>query len=103
MNVSKNHQLHTICKYVDSVETTGTVLVKSSLNCRLGVTANVLKLLGESYARGFHVCAPLAAWASNNKPTKWPKYNKVIHPPQLPDEEPRPAVSVGTNVQKAPY
>lgn len=26
-------------------------------------------------------------------PKKWPAYNKIVFPPQQPDEEPRPAVS----------
>lgn len=41
----------------------------------------------------FHLTGVVAAWQSTNQPRKWLKYNKVIYPPQLPDEERRPAVS----------
>lgn len=30
----------------------------------------------------------------NNGPQKWLKYNKIVHPPQGPNEEPRKAVCI---------
>lgn len=39
----------------------------------------------------------LSRWNRHNEgPQRWLKYNKIVHPPQKPDEEPRKAVSIYT-------
>ncbi|KAF2884099.1 hypothetical protein ILUMI_22067 [Ignelater luminosus] len=52
-----------------------------------------------------HLTSALAAWQSNRQPRKWLKYNKVIYPPQLPDEERRPAFVCHqrTNIKYSPW
>lgn len=74
---------------------------------RLSITS--VKLLKKNNSA--HLCSPLAiaglhttssVTARYNKhntgPQKWLQYNKVVHPPQQPDEEPRKAVSFHRNL-----
>lgn len=49
----------------------------------------------------FHTGIALNEDRDDNGPKRWLSYNEVIHPPQAPDEEQRPAVRY-TNLSMSP-
>lgn len=78
--------------------------------CRLNIShGNLLKSHSNLLARrspavaaataGFHTSNALQARYNkhNTGPQKWLQYNKVVHPPQAPEEEPRKAVRSSEN------
>lgn len=79
------------------VENYNYLFFRLSLNKLKSFALTAIKIcntqLCENAVKQLHTTAAVAGWAGNSKPRKWFKYNKVVYPPQLPDEEPRPAVS----------
>lgn len=61
--------------------------------------------LYKNAVKQIHTTAPIAAWAGENKPKKWLKYNKVVYSPQLSHEEPRPAFicHMKANIKYSPW
>uniref|UniRef100_A0AAG5CVR0 Large ribosomal subunit protein uL22m n=1 Tax=Anopheles atroparvus TaxID=41427 RepID=A0AAG5CVR0_ANOAO len=76
-------------------------LLSVSCNATTGV-APALRVL----AANLHTTAPVAKnWNGNNTgPQRWLQYNKVIYPPQAPEEAPRPAFVCHqkTNIKYSP-
>uniref|UniRef100_W8B5Q3 Large ribosomal subunit protein uL22m n=1 Tax=Ceratitis capitata TaxID=7213 RepID=W8B5Q3_CERCA len=66
---------------------------------------NSVKLLAP-VSNSLHTTAALnAKWnKANQGPRKWLEYNKIVHPPQKPDEEPRKAYvcHMRTNIKYSP-
>lgn len=71
--------------------------------CRLNIgqvnllrgSNKLLPLGSPAVTAGLHTTACVTARYNkhNTGPQKWLQYNKVVHPPQAPEEEPRKAVS----------
>ncbi|XP_073835635.1 mitochondrial ribosomal protein L22 [Musca autumnalis] len=84
--------------------------------CRLNIShGNLLKSSSSTLSRigspavataGFHTSNALQARYNkhNTGPQKWLQYNKVVHPPQAPEEEPRKAYvcHMRTNIKYSP-
>lgn len=58
-------------------------------------TNKLVNLGAPLVAAGLHTTSSVTARYNkhNTGPQKWLQYNKVVHPPQKPEEEPRKAVS----------
>ena len=61
---------------------------------------NLVNLSPHLAIAGIHTTSSVSARYNkhNTGPQKWLQYNKTVHPPQQPDEEPRKAVSSQINL-----
>ncbi|XP_037895846.1 39S ribosomal protein L22, mitochondrial [Glossina fuscipes] len=93
--------MNNLLKYFRKVHTTTSSLFENS--CKFN---NLQYRIAQAGQAGFHNSASLTAkWNKQNLgPTKWPLYNKVVHPPQKPDEEPRKGYvcHMRTNIKYSP-
>lgn len=83
--------MNNLLKHFRKVHITSSSLFENS--CILNTLQYRISQAGQA---GFHNSAFLTTkWNKQNTgPTKWPLYNKVVHPPQKPDEEPRKGVII---------
>ncbi|XP_037938490.1 39S ribosomal protein L22, mitochondrial [Teleopsis dalmanni] len=87
--------MNVICKQLARLNITQTFLQNSCKVLPISFTSNK-----------FHTTATNdSKWNKHNSgPQKWLQYNKVVHPPQMPDEEPRKAYvcHMRTNIKYSP-
>lgn len=77
------------------------VLIKITPILRLRIKHCSPLLLIE--AERLHTSSHNSAWHNENKPKKFLKYNEKVYPPQSPEEEPRPAVSLHSIIGNSYY